>query len=70
MKATQGNWVVVESTHLDTPKRRGLILEVHGPAGEPPFLVRWDDTGTESVFVPGPGAHILTADQMQAQHGH
>jgi hypothetical protein len=67
MKAAAGDWVVVESTHLSEMRRHGQILEVHGPDGDPPYLVRWDDTGTETVFIPGPGAHIMTAEQLR-QH--
>ncbi|MET9315829.1 DUF1918 domain-containing protein [Kribbella sp. NPDC003505] len=68
MHAVTGNWIIVESTHLNEHKRQGLIMEVHGPDGSPPYLVRWDDTGTESVFVPGPGTHILTAEQLEQLH--
>ncbi|TCC21599.1 DUF1918 domain-containing protein [Kribbella sindirgiensis] len=70
MKAAPGNWLIVESTHLNEHKRHGLILEVHGPGGEPPYLVRWSDTGTESFFIPGPGTHILTAEELNPLHDH
>ncbi|MEI8406600.1 MULTISPECIES: DUF1918 domain-containing protein [unclassified Kribbella] len=68
MKAAPGNWLVIEGVHLSEPKRHGLILEVHGPDGAPPYLVRWDDTEAETLFVPGPGAHILTTEQMTQLH--
>lgn len=32
-------------------ERNGLIIEVHGQDGAPPFLVRWRD-GKESIFFP------------------
>jgi hypothetical protein len=64
MKATAGNWLVVESNHLSAPPRRGLILEVHGADGEPPYVVRWDDTDAETLFIPGPDTHILTTEQL------
>jgi len=70
MKAVPGNWLVVESTHVNQPKRHGLILEVHGSDGEPPYLVRWSDNDAETLFVPGPGTHVLTTEQMQQLHGH
>ncbi|MFI7063625.1 DUF1918 domain-containing protein [Kribbella sp. NPDC050124] len=70
MRASAGDWLVVEGTHLNEHQRHGHILEIHGPNGEPPYLVRWADTGTESLFAPGPGAHILTAEQMQHLHDH
>jgi len=64
MKAVPGNWLVVESNHLDAPPRRGMILEVHGADGEPPYLVRWEDTGAETTFVPGPDTHVLTTEEL------
>lgn len=65
MKAAPGNWLMIEGTHLNDPKRHGQILEVRGTDGAPPYLVRWDDTGTETVVIPTTGAHILTPEQLQ-----
>jgi len=38
--------------------RDGEILEVHGEDGGPPYLVRWSDSGHESLVFPGPGWHV------------
>ena len=38
--------------------RRGLVLDVEGPDGNPPFLVRWEDNGHEGLIFPGPDAHV------------
>ena len=62
MKAQVGDRLVVQGTHLDDPVREGEILEVHGVDSEGPFLVRWDDNGHESLFFPGPGAHVAAPD--------
>jgi Domain of unknown function (DUF1918) len=35
------------------------VLEVHHPNGEPPYVVRWRDTGKEDLFVPGSDATIV-----------
>jgi hypothetical protein len=70
MKAAPGDWLMIESTHLSEPRRHGLIVEVHGPDGSPPYLVRWDDSEAETLFFPGPGAHILTAEQMKQHRNH
>ena len=43
MKATAGDWLMVEGNHLSDPKRHGQILEVHSTDGSPPYLVRWKD---------------------------
>lgn len=58
MKAAPGDRIIVESTHVGEPQRDGEVLEVHGSAGEPPFLVRWSDDGHESLLFPGPDTHI------------
>lgn len=65
MYAAPGSRLIVETTHLNEHKRHGVIVEVHGANGSPPYLVRWDDTGTESVYVPGPGAHIIAPDNSE-----
>jgi hypothetical protein len=70
MKAAPGEWLMIEGTHLNDRKRHGLILEVHGPDGSPPYLVRWDDSDAETIVVPSSSAHILTAEQMGRLHEH
>ena len=58
MEASVGDQLVVESRTVDTPRREGEILEVHGEAGAPPYVVRWSD-GHEGLVFPGPDAHIV-----------
>ena len=58
MKASVGDQIVIHSPHVDDPVRDGEILEVHGPDGAPPYLVRWADTGHEGLIFPGPDAEI------------
>lgn len=50
---------MVETSHLMAHRREGKIVEVHDPDGAPPYLVHWSDTDTESLFFPGPDAHIV-----------
>lgn len=49
---------MVAGATVGAPARDGEIVEVHGREGEPPYLVRWSDTGRESLFFPGPDSHI------------
>jgi hypothetical protein len=56
--ATAGDRLIMHSTHVDGPVRDGKILEVHGRNGEPPYVVRWSDTGHESLVFPGPDASV------------
>ena len=57
MKAEVGDRIVVASGTLHRPIRDGEILQV-GESGSGPYLVRWSDSGNESLFFPGPDAHV------------
>lgn len=41
MKASVGDWLVVTSATTGRPPKRARILEVRGPDGAPPYIVRW-----------------------------
>jgi hypothetical protein len=56
--ARAGDRLVIRSHHLGEPIRDGEILEVRGEDGGPPFLVRWSDTGEESLLYPGSDAAV------------
>jgi hypothetical protein len=58
MKAMVGDRIIIQSRHLDEPPRDGEIIEVHGPEGDPPFLVRWSEDGHTALLFPGPDAQI------------
>ncbi|GAA3434922.1 DUF1918 domain-containing protein [Kutzneria kofuensis] len=58
MHAKPGDWLVIKSAVLDKPSRRGLITEVHGADGAPPYVVRWTHNDHEALVFPGPDAHI------------
>jgi hypothetical protein len=58
MKATAGDRLRVEGHHFGEPTRSGEIVEVRGPDGGPPFLVRWDDSDHEVLFFPGSDAFV------------
>jgi hypothetical protein len=62
MKATAGDTVIVEGTHASSHRRQGEIVEVHDPNGAPPYLVHWTDTDSETLFFPGPDAHIIHSE--------
>ena len=57
MKAAVGDRIMVPGLHVGDATRCGEVIEVKGAAGEPPYLVRWDD-GHEAVFVPGSGVRV------------
>jgi hypothetical protein len=57
MKAEIGDRMVVAAGRIDGPVRDGEIVSV-GPGGGPPFRIRWSADGTETLFYPGPEAHV------------
>jgi hypothetical protein len=57
MQATVGDQIVIRSQHVDEQVRSGEIIDVRGPDGSPPFLVRWGD-GHEALIYPGPDAEV------------
>lgn len=65
MKAAAGDRIIVRSTHVGEPDRDGKILEVRGPNGAPPYLVRWSDDGHEGLLFPGPDTQIHHHGQVQ-----
>ena len=58
MRAQPGDQIVVRGHHVGEHERKGEVIEVHGDDGAPPFLVRWDDDGHESLFFPGSDAFV------------
>lgn len=66
MYARRGDRIVVRSQHLGNPDRDGEVIEVRHADGSPPYVVRWSDTGHESLFFPGPDAFV---DQYRPDAG-
>jgi len=58
MHAAPGDRIVVRGRTLGVPDRDAEVLEVQHEDGSPPYLVRWSDTGHESLFFPGPDAYV------------
>jgi hypothetical protein len=52
MEATQGDRIIVHGRTVGATDRHGVILEVRGQGGTPPYLVRFDD-GHETIMYPG-----------------
>ena len=51
MRAEVGDKIIVRGHHVGDEDRRGVIIEVHGEGGAPPYLIRWEN-GHQSVLVP------------------
>jgi len=56
--ACAGDRLVIQAHHEGEPQRDAEILEVFGPNGMPPYRVRWQDDGRESILYPGSDASI------------
>jgi hypothetical protein len=58
MRASVGDRIIIEGHRVGEPVRDCEVIEVRGPDGSGPYLVRWGDTGHESLFFPGSDASV------------
>lgn len=65
MKANVGDWLVIKGTTTESADQRGLITEVHGPDGAPPYVVRWLVNGHVATVFPGSDALVVTAAEQE-----
>jgi uncharacterized protein DUF1876/uncharacterized protein DUF1918 len=66
MRATPGDHIILAGELVDQPTRAGEVLEARGTDGGPPYVVRWEDGHTSTMF-PGPGA-VLRVTESVAEH--
>jgi hypothetical protein len=57
MRAAVGDRIVIRGYRIGEPNRDAEVLTT-GPDGEPPYRVRWSDSGHEGLFFPGPDAFV------------
>lgn len=65
MDADVADRIVVRGHRMGQPVRSCLVLEVRGSGGGAPYLVRWDDSGHETLFFPGSDATVEHADRAR-----
>jgi len=58
MDANVGDRIIIRGRHTGQPVRACEVLEVRGSGGGPPYLVRWDDSGHQTLFFPGSDAMV------------
>ena len=58
MHASVGDRIVVRGNRVGEPDRDCEVLEIRGPDGGPPYIVRWGETGHQSFFFPGSDAIV------------
>jgi Domain of unknown function (DUF1918) len=66
MKAAVGDRITVRGHRIGEPNRDAQIIEVRGPDGEPPYVVRWEENGHETLFFPGTDAFVKHYDPESA----
>lgn len=68
MQAETGDGLTVQGRRQGDEVRHGVIVEVHGEDGAPPYLVRWED-GHESVFFPASGTMVEHHPRAASRRG-
>ncbi|MEP1125476.1 MAG: DUF1918 domain-containing protein [Ilumatobacter sp.] len=58
MRAQPGDKLVISGHQVGEPKRIGMIKEVRGDDGGPPYRVEWDADGHTTLLYPGPDCTI------------
>ncbi|MFG1699060.1 DUF1918 domain-containing protein [Nonomuraea sp. NPDC049309] len=58
MFATVGDRLLVHGNTVGEFDRGGVITEVRGPDGAPPYVVAFDD-GHTGIVIPGPDAVVV-----------
>jgi hypothetical protein len=58
MHANVGDKIVIRGHRIGQRLRTCEVLEVRGPEGDSPYVVRWNDDGHEGLFYPGPDADV------------
>jgi hypothetical protein len=61
MRAESGDHIVVHGRKVGDPDRSGVIVDVRGDNGAPPYIVRWDGDAGEHLLFPGTDAVITPA---------
>lgn len=58
MRASVGDRIIIKGHRVGEHDRDGEVIEVRGTDGGPPYVVRWGDTGHETLFFPGSDAVV------------
>jgi hypothetical protein len=67
MYAAKGDRLVLRGRTVGDADRDGEIVEVQGPDGAPPYLVRWADTGHLATVFPGSDAYVQHFEREEAE---
>jgi hypothetical protein len=62
MRAKVGDRLVIGGNRAGSPVRACEVVEVRHENGEPPYVVRWNDSGLQGLFFPGSDAYVLDGE--------
>jgi hypothetical protein len=65
MYAEIGDRLVKEGLRTGLGERIGVIVEVRNSDGSPPYLVKWDPNGHESLLYPEPDAFVMRRNSIE-----
>lgn len=58
MRASAGDRIVIKGHRVGEHDRDAEVIEVSHLDGSPPYRVRWEDSGHESLLFPGSDAFV------------
>ncbi len=67
MRAGVGARIVVCGHRAGWPDRECEVVQVRSASGGPPYLVRWSESGRETIPFPGPDAVIGNDDRERGE---
>ena len=66
MQAKIGDELIVHTRHVGEHERHGVITQIHGEGGTPPYDVKWQD-GKEALFFPSADCTVVSATRKAAR---
>jgi Domain of unknown function (DUF1918) len=66
MEAKPGDRIIIKGHRIGEPDRDCEVIEVRGANSDPPYVVRWEDNGHETLFFPGPDASVENYEHHSA----
>ena len=65
MYAEVGDRLVREGLRTGLGERIGVVVEVRNSDGSPPYLVKWDTDGHESLLFPEPDTFVMRGKNIE-----
>ena len=65
MYAEVGDRLVRDGLQTGLGQQLGVIVEVRNSDGSPPYLVKWDSDGHESLHHPEPGTFVMRGNRIE-----